>query len=127
MAKAVPLDATHTTDRVDWLARAPWFLIAAGTLFRLVWPLDMEWKLDEKWMFQVAERIANGSEPWPWVGMQSGAGFRNPGLSIWPFAALGYLFDDPVAMVQTIQWVNVLALWGFAAWVVFTWDARDRS
>lgn len=126
MAKAVPLEATHTTERVARLSRAPWFLIAAGTLFRLVWPLDMEWKLDEKWMFQAAERIANGSEPWPWVGMQSGAGMRNPGLSIWPFAALGYLFDDPVAMVQTIQWVNVLALWGFAAWVTFNWDEPDR-
>ena len=92
----------------------------------------MEWKLDEKWMFQVSQRIASGADPWPWVGMQSGVGMRNPGLSIWPFALLGSLFHDPVAMVQTIQWVNVLALWGFAAWVCATWakagdSARHRA
>ena len=106
---------------------APWILIALGSVLRVLWPSDMEWKLDEKWMFAKALRIASGADPWPWIGMPSGAGIENPGLSLWPFAIFARVLHDPVAMAQAVQVVNVLALWGFALWVGRTWPTADRS
>jgi hypothetical protein len=101
--------------------------LAAGSALRLAWPLDMEWKFDEKWMFAKAQRIAHGVEPLPWVGMPSGVGLQNPGLSIWPFALLARLTHDPVHMAQAVQLINVLVLWGFALWVRSTWPREDRE
>jgi hypothetical protein len=109
------------------LRALPWLLLVAGSVLRLAWPLDMEWKFDEKWMFAKAERIAHGSEGLPWVGMPSGVGLQNPGLSIWPFAALARVTHDPVHMAQGVQLLNVLVLWGFAFWVRSTWPREDRE
>jgi hypothetical protein len=105
----------------------PWLLLAAGSALRLAWPLDMEWKFDEKWMFAKAQRIAHGSEALPWIGMPSGVGLQNPGLSIWPFACLARLTHDPVHMTELVQLLNVLVLWGFAFWVHSTWPREDRE
>ena len=49
----------------------------------------------------------------PWLGMNSGVQILNPGFSIWPFALMARFTEDPVAMVQWIQWSNVIALWAF--------------
>jgi hypothetical protein len=105
----------------------PWLCIALGTLLRLVWPLDFEWKADEKWMFEKALRIAQGADPWPWIGMPSGVGMQNPGASIWPFALLAHVAPDPPRMNFAVSILNVLALWGFALWVLRTWSERDRT
>ena len=118
--------------KFDWsssaLSRiAPWVCIAIGSLLRLVWPLDFEWKYDEKWMFHRAHQIADGSVPWPWVGMASGGGLENPGASIWPFAWLAHVAPDPASMNFAIALLNVLALGGFALWVVRAWNERDRT
>jgi hypothetical protein len=94
---------------------------------RVLWPLDFEWKQDEKWMFERALRIADGSEPWPWIGMPSGAGLQNPGASVWPFALLGYVTRSPASMTFAIMLLNVIALWGFAWWVHKTWRPEDRE
>ena len=107
--------------------RAPWGLLLAGTVLRLLWLRDMEWKFDEKWMFAKAQRVAAGIDPWPWVGMPSGVGLENPGLSLWPFALLARFTQDPVAMTQAIALLNVLALWGFAYWVSATWPRDERK
>jgi hypothetical protein len=45
--------------------------------------------------------------------MESGVRIRNPGLSVWVFVPLARIAHDPVAMVQLVQVVNVLALLGF--------------
>lgn len=94
---------------------------------RVVYSLDFEWKADEKWMLAKALRIAAGLEPWPWVGMRSGVGTENPGASVWVFAALAWLFPDPVSMAAAVAWLNVLALWGFALWVLKTWRPQERA
>lgn len=72
----------------------------------------MEWKGDEQWMFARAIAAAHDGVL-PWLGMNSGAHILNPGFSIWPFALFARLTDDPVAMVQWVQWSNVIALWAF--------------
>jgi hypothetical protein len=119
-------DGAHEREP-SWLAALPWLLVAMGSVLRVLWPLDMEWKFDEKWMFRAALRIADGVDPWPWLGMTSGVGTRNPGMSIWPFALLARVLREPIAMVQAVCWVNVLALWGFALWARFTWPSRQRA
>lgn len=105
----------------------PWVFIAIGSLLRVLWPLDFEWKADEKWMFERALRIADGSEPWPWIGMPSGAGLQNPGASIWPFVLLGHVTRAPATMTFAVMLLNVLALWGFAWWVHKTWGPNIRQ
>jgi hypothetical protein len=104
-----------------------WVFLIIGSLLRLIWPLDMEWKFDEKWMFEKGVAIAQGRDPWPWLGMPSGVGLRNPGLSIWPFALLGFFADTPVAMTHTIQWINTLGLWALVWWVHRAWPKEHRA
>ena len=120
-------EASARPGGASWLERAPWLLLVAGTGLRLLWPHDMEWKFDEKWMFSKAQRVAQGLESWPSLGMPSGVGLQNPGFSIWPFAALAHVFHDPVALAQAVQGLNVLALWGFALWVIATWQRQDQD
>ena len=78
-------------------------------------------------MFQKAERIAQGIDPWPWVGMQSGVGTENPGASVWAFTALAHVTDTPEGMTFAVMLLNVLALWAFAAWVMKLWPEDDRE
>jgi hypothetical protein len=118
---------THSTGGGVFCKRVPWLLLCAGSCLRLLWPLDMAWKFDEKWMFGKAQRVAQGLDSWPWVGMPSGVGLENPGFSIWPYALLAHVTHDPVGMVQAVQVLNVLALWGFALWVCSAWPQQDRD
>jgi len=87
--------------------------LACGIVLRLLWPADMEWKADEQRMFAWASAIGV-TEPWPQVGMASGVAVPNPGLSVWLFVPLARVTRDPVALAQLVQFVNVLALIGFA-------------
>jgi hypothetical protein len=127
IAKGEQLTKSPSATVLERLERAPWLLLIAGSGLRLLWPHDMEWKFDEKWMFAKAQRVAQGADAWPWVGMPSGVGLQNPGLSIWSFAALARLIHDPVVMTQAVQVLNVLALWGFAWWVLSTWPRADQG
>jgi hypothetical protein len=104
-----------------------WFFLILGSVLRLIWPLDMEWKFDEKWMFAKGLAVAQGRDAWPWIGMPSGVGLRNPGLSIWPFALIAYFADTPVAMNFVIQVLNTLGLWALVFWVQRTWPREQRA
>jgi hypothetical protein len=116
-----PVEPFRRWDRWAWL-----FLLL-GTVLRLIWPLDMEWKFDEKWMFAKGVAIAEGRDAWPWVGMPSGVGLRNPGMSIWPFALIAYVFDTPIGMNFVIQVINALGLWALALWVQRAWPREQRA
>lgn len=92
--------------------------LVAGSVLRLIWPADMEWKGDEQWMVSHAIAIARHG-PLPWVGMPSGAGGPNhPAFGVWLFVFFARWTSDPVGMVQWVQWLNVAALWG---WAAFAW------
>ncbi|HEV7594715.1 MAG TPA: hypothetical protein VGO33_06935 [Gemmatimonadaceae bacterium] len=90
----------------------PVALLVIGSVFRLVWPADMEWKGDEQSNFARAIAAAH-DHVFPWLGTPSSADILNPGFSIWPFALVARFSPDPVAMVGWVQWSNVIALWAF--------------
>jgi len=79
----------------------------------------MEYKGDERWMFEHALRIP-ALEPWPALGMPSGVGLRNPGLSVSLFAALARITGarDPLSLCRAVVALNGLAfvLLFLAAW-----------
>src|SRR5581483_2964418 len=69
-----------------WLS----FLVTAillGALLRLSFPADIEYKGDEKYMFEATQDYrATGTLPL--LGMKSGIKLKNPGMSIWVFDVL---------------------------------------
>jgi hypothetical protein len=98
-----------------WQGR-PWsfgllVVLLLGAVLRLLWAQDIEYKGDEAWTFLRTQGVA-GTEPCPWVGMPTSAGFRNPGMSLWVFLVLGKLTaaHDPVALARAVQFLNVAAL-----------------
>ena len=86
-------------------------IVLAAAVLRLSYPADIEFKYDEHFMFERSQKIGV-TEPWPALGMASGAGTRNPGMSIWIFVGLARLFSaaDPVALARTIQLLGVGAV-----------------
>lgn len=72
----------------------------------------MEYKEDEAYM---AERVrqVGVSEPWPWLGMPSGVGLRNPGMSVWVYLVPGQLLGgdaDPTVLARVPQALSLIAL-----------------
>jgi hypothetical protein len=99
-----------------WIA----FLVCVfvlGALLRNVALTDMEYKGDERWMFERTQRIGI-AEHWPWLGMNSGAGIRNPGLSVWVFVAPARLLHlrAPTSLARV---VTVLATVSIGLWLLF--------
>ncbi|MGB3694252.1 MAG: hypothetical protein WA999_16180 [Spirulinaceae cyanobacterium] len=92
--------------------------LVAGTILRLLWAADMEWKWEEQWMFQQAQQIAAGAIPLPVGGIQSSIGIPNPGMGVWCFAVIAKFAKDPVAMVRGVQILNILPIWFFFGFVV---------
>jgi hypothetical protein len=100
--------------------------VLIGSVLRLLWPSDREWKGDEQTMFAAAmDAVRHASLPW--IGMPSGAALANPGFSVWPFAFFARWTSTPVGMVQWVQWLNVLALWGFLAFAWFRAPDASRA
>lgn len=107
--------ATAQSPRYPWCSTLGLIGLAAslilGGLLRLGWSQDIEYKLDEYWTFEKTQHIGV-TEPLPWTGMPTSAGFANPGMSVWVFALLAKVFGahDPAALARAIQICNVLAL-----------------
>jgi len=84
--------------------------VLAGCVLRLAWPGVIEYKADEQYMFERSQR-AGVSEPWPALGMPSGAGgVPNPALSVWSFAGLARLRQD--SMGSGFTFIPELAQFG---------------
>ena len=77
-------DAVEKKGGKNWIV----FLSVAlllGAVLRLSFPNDIEYKSDEKYMFE-AVRSIGVTESWPRLGMMSGSGtIQNPGMSVWVF------------------------------------------
>jgi hypothetical protein len=93
--------------------------VAAGAVFRLAWPTDMEYKIDEAWVYQLARDFVHEGRI-VWLGMPSSQNQRIPGLSVWGFYALGAVFgvDEPISLVRGVQVLSLLAVVGL---IVFAW------
>ena len=92
------------------------FIIIIGSVLRLIWIEDMEWKYDEWWMY-THSMLAPLEGIWQSVGMKSGAGIINPGLSVWVFSMIGYFVETPLGMGRGVQVLSIMTLVGF---VIFT-------
>lgn len=102
--------------------------IILGVVLRLLWPGDMEWKYDERWMTEKANAIRTGSSALPWLGMPSGAkGLVNPGFSVWPFAALARVNPTPIGLVSGVMVLNSLALFALFAAAMFLAHQRNKG
>lgn len=94
--------------------------IAAAAVLRLLWLSDMEYKADEAAMFARSQ-----SGDLPATGLPSGAGIRNPGMSVWAFVVLarGLGIHDPLALARVVAVLGVLAVVALAVfalrWVPF--------
>jgi len=100
--------------------------VAVGIVLRFAYPDDIEWKWDENWTFEHAQQMAAGGA-WFWLGMPSSVNLPNPGLSLWVFAGLYWIFDanTPPELARAVQSLNATAL---VVFVVFAFAAipKDR-
>ncbi|MFL5812855.1 MAG: hypothetical protein ACJ763_04710 [Bdellovibrionia bacterium] len=103
------------------------FAVLVGILFRLIWATDMEYKKDEWTMFTATQEIGI-TKPWPWLGMESGVGTLNPGMSMWLFVAIARVFQatDPVGLVRGVQTLNCLALIILAVFAA-KWSSKSEK
>lgn len=108
----------HLRSPAIWLAAA----VTVGAVLRFTWNSDMEFKADEHQMFELSQHIGR-EEPWPVLGIPSGVGLRNPGMSVWVFVALARVFhaSTPLQLDRAVVTLNVLAfvaLLLFICWAV---------
>ena len=107
----------NTTKKVTekrWLV----FLSVAlliGIILRLSFPNDIEYKGDEKYMFGATQKIGV-TEPWPMLGMTSGVGVSNPGMSVWIFVVLAKITHalTPPELARSVQFLNIIGLFVLA-------------
>lgn len=78
-------------------------------------------------MFTEAHKLVNGEVGLPPGGIMSSIGIPNPGLGLWCFGAIALFTQTPVQMVQGVMLINVIVLWGFAAFVVRKIPKKQRE
>ena len=88
------------------------FGILVAIVLRVLFLGDMEWKWDEKWMW-IHSLDWSHRNVLPEVGVMSGGGIVNTGVSTWPFIAMQYLNIGPVDMVLGVSLLNILAIFVF--------------
>jgi hypothetical protein len=89
-----------------------------GVLLRMVNVQDMEYKEDESYNYTQSQ-VIGVSQPWPSVGIPSGAFIVNPGMSIWVYALLARASGakTPTELAHAVQ---VFALLGIGLLLFFT-------
>ncbi len=114
-----PQPETEPLRTPRWLGALTLAAIAVGAALRFAWPGDIEFKGDERWMFERALDMASEGA-WSWSGMESSAVLSNPGASVWAFAALTRAFglETPPALSMGVAACGVLALL-LAAWMAW--------
>ena len=99
-----------------------------GAFLRLSFPGDIEYKADEKYMFEAARNIADTGN-WPPLGMTSGVGVVNPGLSVWVFGVLAHLTGTatPPDLARGVQFLNIAALFLLAFFSLKIVEEAERQ
>jgi hypothetical protein len=104
------------------IAGAYWLLAAAlllGAVYRLLWGGQIEYKLDEAWLYRlVADHCTRGD--WAELGRPSSQNVRVPGLRVWVFYPLGHLFGvgEPTGLARGVQCCGIAAV---VLMVLFAW------
>ena len=101
-------------------------IIIIGLFLRIVWTSDMEWKDDEKLMYNMAHTAVDKGQL-PAVGMESGGGIVNPGLSVGVFAVIAEFTKDPVAMNRVVQIINIISILCFLLFIITKIDVKERE
>jgi hypothetical protein len=103
-------DAVKKTNGKIWLAFLSIALLM-GIILRLSFPNDIEYKSDEKYTFEASQNVGI-TEPWPLLGMSSGVGVKNPGMSVWVFVVLSRIVhaSTPPELARAVQLLNILSL-----------------
>lgn len=116
---------THKRDQLTAFFKSyphfiPALIVGVSAFLRLIYPLDLEFKLDEAYMWDRVHGVLTGQEQWPLLGMPSGVSVRNPGMSIWVFIALGWILKQfafihplvfsPVGLSLFVGVLNALAI-----------------
>jgi hypothetical protein len=94
----------------NWIFWIP-LAIFLGSILRLTFVQDMEYKEDEQYNFEQTQLIGK-TQPWPWYGIPSGVYLVNPGMSIWVFAVLAKLFGihQPTTLATAVQLFALLGM-----------------
>jgi hypothetical protein len=102
--------------------------LAAGTVFRLIWLGDMEYKGDEAWTVDHVQAFWS-THQFPLLGMGSHAGLPNAGMSLWVFLGLGALapLRDPLAMARAVEIINIVAIALLALFAATGVDRAERE
>lgn len=103
-------------------------MLVVGAALRLAYPLDFVYKYDQRYSLERSLAVGR-SEDWPGLGMISGVGTRNPGLSVWVFVVLARASDarDPVDLTRASVWTTILALALLASFARTTFAGRERA
>ena len=110
--------ATSSPNPRNWVVFLCLSLLL-GACLRLSFPGDIEYKGDEKYMFDASQKVGV-TEPWPALGMLSGANIDNPGMSVWIFVALAKVTgaSNPPELARAVQLMNILGLLALAFFVL---------
>lgn len=98
----------------------------AGCILRLIWIEDMEWKDDEKVMYELAHNVASAGQ-FPELGMMSGGGIVNPGLSVGVFSFIALFTDNPISMARAVQLANILAILFFLLFIYMKVPVNEKE
>ncbi|HWB59615.1 MAG TPA: hypothetical protein VG733_08985 [Chthoniobacteraceae bacterium] len=112
-------------------------LVAAlllGIVFRLAWPDDIEYKMDEFYTFAKTRSLLTGAPlpgdtGSPWLGMPTSKGFQNTAMSLWVFYPLALLpgADTPPGLARGVQLCNIAAILLLLAFVLRCLKDRERE
>jgi len=87
------------------------FALLLGAALRLCLPGDIEYKDDEKVMFDMTQAIRT-TGTWPPLGVRTGVGGRHPAMGVWVFGAWTKILpvSSPPELARGGQILNILAL-----------------
>lgn len=118
----------HRLGVPGWAAIVIGVALAAGVALRLIYPGVLEYHLDEQFSFEHVKRVLDGGA-WPSFGMTMSIGGPNPGMSIWIFILLGYLFgtEMPPELARAVQVMNIAAIFALVAFALVAFPRHRRE